>query len=141
MWLRKWMVRGLVFGLLGACACGLALYHQWTDPATVRSLVIDKLNTQFPGASASLDGAYLRILGGIQIRELRLVRRDDPSNLEFAYCPSAIAYHDKEHLLNGKLALRKVELHRPRLRVIRGADGKWNLADLAQPGKSEGAIP
>ena len=47
-------------------------------------------------------------------------------------------YHDKENALRRK-RLRKIELYRPRLRVVRNADGRCNLsgiltpADLTQP--------
>src|SRR5207245_1999644 len=39
----------------------------------------------------------------------------------------------KEKLLDGTLAIRKVELERLRLRVLRTADGRWNLAGILGP--------
>jgi hypothetical protein len=127
---RKWLVRGLVFTVAGGFAGAGWLYLRWTDPAVVRQQVVDRLQVMFPQAVVALESARLRILGGIALNELRLVRRDDPSRTDFAYIPSARVYHDKEQILDGKLAFRKVELYRPRLRVVREKDGHWNWADV-----------
>jgi hypothetical protein len=127
---RKWLVRLLVFSVFAGGACAVALYQRWTDPAVVRQQVIERLEALFPGAAVSLESARLRLLGGIVLNELRIVRRDDPDRHDILHVPSAVVYHDKEHLLDGKIAFRKVELHRPRLRLQRGRDGAWNLAGL-----------
>src|SRR5262245_22624497 len=116
---RKWIVRGLVFSVLAGLGCAVAIYLRWTNPAAVRQQVIGRLQELFPGATISLDSARLRILGGVSLSELRLTRRDDPEQTELAHIPSATLYHDKEKLLEGALTIRKVELHRPRLRLIR----------------------
>ncbi|MCI0459634.1 MAG: hypothetical protein L0Z62_22010 [Gemmataceae bacterium] len=131
---RKWLIRLLVFGVLVGAAFAVALYQRWTDPAVVRQQVIDRLKELFPGASVSLESARLRILGGIVLNELRIVRGDDPDRHDILHVPSAVVYHDKEHLLDGKIAFRKVELHRPRLRLQRNRDGRWNVDDLTGPG-------
>jgi hypothetical protein len=47
--------------------------------------------------------------------------------------PSAVIYHDKEQMLNGVLAIRKIELFRPTLRIIRERDGSLNLAGITVP--------
>src|SRR5262245_53585957 len=105
MALRKWAVRSLVFTLAaGLAAAGLA-YHHWTNPTVVRQRVLARLAEYLPGASISLESAHLRLLGGISVSELRLTRRDDPVRGEFAYFPAGTIYHDKEELLNGRLAV------------------------------------
>jgi hypothetical protein len=128
---RKWLVRGLVFTVLGAFALGGVLYQRWTNPAAVRRAVLARLRALLPGAQATLDAASMRLFGGIVLSELRLARGDDPERADFAYFPSVTLYPDKEHLLDGHFGLRKVELHRPRLRLVRGGDGRWNLDGLA----------
>lgn len=127
---RKWFVRGVVISVVGGCLLLCLLYQRWTNPAAVREQVMRKLAILFPGASITLDSARLRILGGIQIRELRLTRADDPEKSEIAYIPSGIIYHDKEKILDGELSIRKVELDRPRLRLLRLKNGKWNVEGL-----------
>lgn len=140
---RKWIVRGVVYGIIGAAASAALLYQRWTNPGAVRAQVIAEVGKIFPAAQVSVDSARLRILGGIQLNGLRLSRQDDPEKHEFLHVPAAIFYHDKEKILDGQLSLRKIELFRPRLRVRRERDGKWNLHDLLrQPtGKPETAQP
>ena len=132
---RKWIVRGIAYGIIGAAAAAAFAYERWTNSAAVREQVIAELSKMFPGAQVSIDSARLRILGGIQLNGLRLTRNDDPEKIEFLHVPSAIFFHDKEKILDGELRLRKIELDRPRLRVSRGRDGVWNLANLMRPHK------
>jgi hypothetical protein len=138
---RKWLVRGLVFGIVGAAACAAVLYQRWTNPVAIRQQVLDKLRELFPGAEVALDSARLQILGGIQFNELRVVRRDDPDRAEVLYVPGGVLYHDKEKLLDGRLAFRKVELDRPRLHVVRGRDGRCNLDGLAARARPDAPLP
>lgn len=126
---RKWFVRCLVLTVATACGAAALVYSRWTDAAVVRGKVLDQLRRHFPGAEVAVESAHLRILGGIQVRGIRLSRPDDADLL--ALIPSAVVFHDKEKLLEGELNLRKVELMRPRLRAVRKADGKWNLEGIA----------
>jgi hypothetical protein len=138
---RKWFVRGLVFFVTGsAVALGL-LYEAWTNPRATRQQVLVKLAEKFPTATIQLESARLRLLGGIALSELRMARRDDLDKSDFLYAPSAIIYHDKEQLLGGKLAIRKVELFRPRLRVVRQHDGRINLQGLCAPDNPDEKLP
>jgi hypothetical protein len=127
---RKWIVRSVVYGIIGAWALGGLLYQRWTNPVAVRAQVLDKLGKIFPGALVSVDSAHLRLLGGIELNDLRLLRRDDPEHLEFLHVPRATIYHDKEKITEGELAIRQVDLHNLRLRVRRERDGKWNVQGL-----------
>ena len=122
-------MRGLVFAVVSGLAAAGWLYQYWTNPSAVRRQVLAKLGTHFVGAQVSLEGARLRLLGGISFSELRLTRRDDPAKTELAYIPSGVIYHDKEQL-PGKLAIRKIELDRPRLHIVRGPDGCWSVSGI-----------
>jgi hypothetical protein len=133
MFWRKWIVRSVVFGIVGSCAAGAYLYEHWTNPAAVREQVLRRLSAIFPGADVSLDSAHLQLMGGIRVQNLRVVRKGDHDNVDIAFIPSAILYHDKEKLLDGELVLRKIELFHPRLRAYRGPDGKWNVQDIIAP--------
>lgn len=130
---RKCLVRGLVFTALAALAAAGLLYRYLTHPGAIRQQVVAQLEEQFVGANVTVESACLNLFGGITLTDLRLIRRDDPDKIDFLYVPSATIYHDKEQLLDGKIAIRKVELHRPRLRVIRGADGAWNFKGVIGP--------
>src|SRR5262245_48156957 len=94
---HKWFVRGLVFTIFAGAVLATLAYQHWTNPAAVRMQVLAKSLATFPGALVSLDSASLRILGGIQIRELNVTRRDDPA-AEVAHVPFAILYHNKEKM-------------------------------------------
>jgi hypothetical protein len=130
---RKWAVRFVVFGILAGLAAAGVLYQRWTNPAATRRQVIEKLTAQLRDVHVSLESARLRLLGGIALTDLRLSRTGDGDPAGFLDVPSAVLYHDKEQLLDGKLAIRKIELYRPRLRIARGPDGRWNLEELFQP--------
>ncbi len=127
---RKWLVRVMVFSVLGGMAAlGLA-YQAWTNPTATRQQVHNTLTDRFPGATVSLESARLRLLGGVAFNDLRLARKDDPEKQDFLYVQSGVLYHDKEHLLDGKVAIRKIELFRPRLHAIREKDGRLNLTGV-----------
>jgi hypothetical protein len=130
---RKWVVRGLVFTIAAALGAGGIVYQHWTDPAEVRRKVLDQLAAKFPGATVTVESARLRVFDGIAVRELRMTRRDDADLTNFLYVPSLVIYYDKEQVLDGKFALRKMVLERPRLRVLRDGDGNWNLVGLLPP--------
>jgi hypothetical protein len=134
---RKWVVRCLVATVASGVAVAGFAYQHWTSPAVVRQQVIAKLEEFLPGASVQLESASLRLLGGISLTELRLARRDDPYQADVAYVGKGIIYHDKQELLNGKLAIRKIEWEGAKLRVIRDHQGHWNLQGiLAEPNLS-----
>jgi hypothetical protein len=138
---RKWLVRGLVFSVAGAGALVAVLYEAWTNPSATRRQVLAKLGEKFVGATINLESARLRLLGGIALGELRMARRDDLDKGDFLYVPSAVLYHDKEQLLGGKLTIRKIELCRPRLRVVRERGGRLNLKGLLGPVRLDEHVP
>src|SRR5947209_11782180 len=125
--MRKWVVRGLVYLLLVALVAGGVVCALGTNPAAIRGLVIQKLGERFRHVAVSCERARLRLLGGILVRELHLARSDGLDSRDFLYVPTALIYHDKEPILDGKFLVRKVELTRPQLRVVRGRNGKLNL--------------
>ncbi len=137
---RKWLVRGLVFSVAASLAAGAIGYQRFTSPDSVRRQVVAKLGEHLVGAAVTVEAAHLRLLEGITLGEVRLTRRDDPGRTEVAYIPSAVIYHDKEQLAHGRLAIRKIVLEGPRLHVVRGADGRWNLAGIIGPFHAE-ALP
>jgi hypothetical protein len=139
---RKWLVRGLVFAVAGAVLLAALCYEAWTNPSAVRRAVLTKLTQHFIGATVAVESARLRLLGGIAVHDLRMARRDDLDRGDFLYVPSGVIYHDKEHLLQGVLNIRKIELDRPRVRLVRQPDGSFNLkGDLLCPPRLDEFIP
>ena len=141
MTLRKWFVRGLVFFCVAGPACALVWYQRYTNPSAVREQVLAKFKEMFPGAQVSVESARLRILGGISVFDLRLARKDDPEKTDILHIGSALLFHDKEQLASGRMALRKVELEKPELHVVRNRDGSWNLSGLTGPMREDKPLP
>jgi hypothetical protein len=138
---RKWLVRSLVFSVLGLGILAALLYESWTNPAAIRRQLLAKLHQIFIGATVSVDSARLRLLGGLAVRDLRMARRDELDRGDFLYVPSAVLYHDKEHLLDGTLGFRKIEMDQPRLRIVCERDGRINLAGLLCPPDLNERVP
>src|SRR4051794_26151040 len=111
---RKWVVRGVVTLVLASCLGAGVVYQQWTNPAAVRQQVVDMLEQQFPGANVTLDGARLRLLGGVVLTELRLLRRQsgetESDQPDFVHIPRATVSFDRERLLEGGRAVQKITM-------------------------------
>ena len=114
----------------GGAALAGVVWQAWTNPESVRRLVLAKFGQKFPGAIVSLQSAQMQLFGGIAVTELRMTRRGDPDQTILCYIPSGIIYPDKEGILDGRLALRKVELNRPFLHLIRERDGSLNVKGI-----------
>jgi hypothetical protein len=138
---RKWLVRSLVFSVLGLALAAVLLYQAWTNPNAVRQLVRDELGKLFVGATVSVDSARLRLFGGIAVRDVRMARREELDRGDWLYVPSAVIYHDKEHLLHGELGVRKIEMDRLRMRIVRERDGRLNVAGLLAPPDLKDHVP
>ena len=127
---RKWLVRGLVFTVAGCVTAAAAVFQHFTNPAAVRQQVIARLEEHLPGATVRVESANIHLMGGITFQDLHLCRRDDPSQTIFLDVPNGTIFHDKEQLLDGKVAIRKVEFDKPWLRVVREKNGAWNLTGI-----------
>jgi hypothetical protein len=138
---RKRLFRGLTAALvLGLAGAGWLAYQVTHGPA-LRQQVIAQLRKHFAGAEVALGSARWRLLGGITVDNLTLYRRDDPSRTPILHVPSGVIFHDKEQLAQGRLAIRKLKLVRPRLNVSRSADGRWNLARILGEMRPDVPIP
>ncbi len=105
---RSWVIRGLILAGVAALA-GLGwVASSWVSPERVREQVLAHLHEQFDGVDVHVGSARMRILGGIAVSDIRLVRRGDPPDRPFLSVPSAVVYHDKEQLNRGRLVIRKV---------------------------------
>src|SRR4051812_15730554 len=90
-------------GLLVLAAVTAAVgFRYWTDPLTVRRLVLERLRLQFPGAEVTLDSARLWPGWGIAVTNLTLSRRDDPTLTPVLQVPTGRIEADAEQLAHGK---------------------------------------
>ncbi len=107
--LKHWLIRG---GLLAALAVlGYAGWwaRDWVSPDNVRAAVIGHVEQDFPGSEVRLGFARMRLLGGISVSDLALVRPDDPAT--FFESPAGVIFHEKEQLKRGRLVVRKIEFY------------------------------
>src|SRR5579862_1785877 len=151
MLFRKWIVRGLVVLVLAGCLGAGVVYQQWTNPTAVRQQVVDMLHKQFPGATVTLDGARWRILGGVVLTELRVLRQgagkgdsenaDGPDQADLVHIPRATVYLNKDKLLEDKPTVQRIEMHKPFIHIVRGKDGKWNIEGLTGNSDPNSPLP
>ncbi len=138
---RSGLIRGLILAGVAALGVGAWVASTWVSPERVREQVVAALHEQLDGVDVTVGSARMRILGGIAVRDLALVRRGDPPDQPFLVVPVALLFHDKEQLNRGRLVIRRIELENPALRLERGPDGKWNVADLVRPGPADRPVP
>ncbi len=137
--LRCWVIRGLILAAVTGVAAGGWVAHDWVSPEKVRAALVAALREQFPDAEVHVGSARLRLFGGIRATDLALTRRGEER--PFLEAPTAVIIHDKEQLGRGQLVVRKVELDGPTVRVVRRADGTWNVAGLSKPGPPDRPVP
>src|SRR5258708_3649673 len=135
-----WLLRTVVCSLCVAGGVVGWLTYQHTNSEAVRRTLVEQIEAKFQGVEVEIGSAWLRPLGGISVRDLRLKRRDDPSR-PFLVVPSAYIFHDKEQLAQGRLVIRKIELQQPTYLIRRDAEANWNLAGLMRPGHADGPLP
>lgn len=133
--------RCLAVLVMTAIGAGWGAFRYWTDPVTVRRLVLDQMRRQFPGAEVTLDSARLWPGWGIRLTNLTVARKDDPGLTPVLQIPTARIEHDSEELSKGRLRVRRLKLERPRITAIRGPAGQWNLDGLLAPPKPGVLLP
>jgi hypothetical protein len=138
----RWrLVRWAVLATFGGLAGAAALAYQLSDSTAVREQVTAHCRKFFAGGDVALGAASFRLLGGVNIQNFTLYRQDDPTRTPVLHVPSGVIYHDKEQLAQGRLAIRKLLMQKPRLTISRTADGRWNVAGLLGPVHPERQIP
>ncbi len=139
MSLRSWVIRGLILtGVASLAAIGWVA-QSWVSPERVRAQVIAGLSEEFEGVHVEVGGARLRLFGGISVTDIKLTREGEQS--PFMAVPSAVLHHDKEQLSRGRLVLKKIELEKPEIRLVRSPEGKWNVSGLVRPTTPDKPIP
>jgi hypothetical protein len=141
MLLRSWLIRGLILAGVASIAALGWLASSWMSPDHVRAQVIAHLREQFDGAEVEVGSAYMRILGGIAVTDVKIVLRGPHGPTPVVLVPAGILFHDKEQLNRGRLVIKKVELQNPEFYLDRGPDGKWNVEGLLKPGPLDRSLP
>ena len=132
--------KGLVRLVRVACVLAALGYGGWYaydelfKPGEIKRRVIEELSARFEGVDVEVGSAHLRpFLGGVNVSDLKLIRRDDPTHTPFLHVPSAVIWYDKADFAH-RLRPAKIELEDARLHVVRNAKGQWNVQDICKPG-------
>src|SRR5688572_24371368 len=100
---------------------GYYAYDEMFKPGEVRRRVQEELTAKFEGVDVEVGSARLRpFLGGVNVSDIKFIRRDDPTRTPFLEVARATIWHDKAGLVNG-LSPAKIELEGAHLRLIRDA--------------------
>ena len=132
---RKGLVRlaRLVCVLAALGYGGWYAYDELFKPGEIKRRVIEELSARFEGVDVEVGHARLRpFLGGVNVSDLKLIRRDDPSRTPFLHVPHAVIWYDKADFAH-RLRPAKIELEDAKLRVVRDPNGKCNLEGIAKP--------
>jgi len=136
--MRTWLIRLVILSVLALGGGGLWYLNEWVSPERVREALIAALREKLPGVEVQVESAGLRLFGGVTVKNLQL---KFPGEAEpFFVASSAVISHDKESLSRGVLELRKIELNDSVIRIVRKADGTWNVAGLMKS-KAGGDLP
>ena len=134
---------GLIRLVRVCCVLAAVGYGAWWGydhvfkPGEVRRRVLEALSAKFDGVDVELGSARMRpFLGGVNISDLKLIRRDDPTRTPFLHVPKATIWFDKSLALT-QLPLGKIELEDSHIRLIRDAEGEWNVQGLMTSTKSD----
>ena len=113
------------------------------SPGEIRRYVIEEIAARFEGVDVeSRLRPHLRpFLGGVNVSDLKLFRRDDPTRTPFLEVRAARGHLVRQGRLRPPPAPAKIELEDARLHVVRHANRQWNLQDIAKPGPDGRAGP
>ena len=139
---RKWIIRGIsLAGLVGLFLL-LGGFLTWTNPTLIQNLLIDRIRNSLNDTKVHIDGVQVNLWGGITANGLRLGRGNSFDSVDFLNIPRAQIVHDKEAILEGRLAIRKIELFQPSLRIIRNPNGSLNVDGMIrQTPEVTGGLP
>ena len=140
--------RGLIRLIRVCCVLVAAGYGAWwlydyaLKPGEVRRRVVEQLTAKFDGVDVEVGSARMRpFLGGVNITELNLIRRDDPTRTPFLHVPKATIWFDRSLNLT-KLPIGKIELDDAHIRLVRDIEGRWNVQGVMNPAaKGDGPLP
>ncbi|MBO0698765.1 MAG: hypothetical protein J2P46_10245 [Zavarzinella sp.] len=120
---------------------GYYAYDHLFQPGEIRRRVHDELVAKFDGVDVEIGAARMRpFLGGVNVTDLKLIRRDDPTRTPFLHVAHAVIWHDKSEFPK-RIVPAKIELEDAHFRLVRGTSGKWNIEGIARPAADDERTP
>ncbi|MFO0948688.1 MAG: hypothetical protein U1D30_22645 [Planctomycetota bacterium] len=128
-WFRKFVVITFAVVVFGAGGVGWYAYLHYTDPETVRQLILQLAEKSFPGGKITLEGAEGRLFGGLRLRGFGLDNPDAPQGAnEILHFKSCTVVPNHQRLLEGHLEIKKAILDEPVISLHQNAEGEWDIA-------------
>lgn len=129
-----------VTALMLLAAAGVWAAHRWLTPEFLRSTIVAQLTQTFQ-RPVSMRRVSFVLHQGVRVDGLEV--REEGGG-EFLSSEALLIKYNLAALLERRLELSSVRLLSPRIRLVRGADGRWNFSGLlkapAQP-KGPFALP
>jgi len=132
----RWIALGVAVLLLGGVAAALVLAQRMI--AANRDRIVAAAEAGL-GRPVEVEGIDVRLLGRPGVRLTQVAIGEDPAfgSDPFVQARSATVVPRLWPLLEGRIEIARIELDRPRVRLVRGADGAFNYAGIAR--RSEAA--
>lgn len=135
-WLRRLLVLTFAAVVFGAGGLGWFAYLHYTDPETIRYLILDLAAKNLRGAKLDLANVRGRLIGGLELNDIVLTELANETSepLEEVFrVASCRIIPDHHRLLEGALEIRKAILIDPVIHLRQRPDGRWNLAKWISP--------
>ena len=128
-WCRKCLALLATTVVFGVGLIGWYVYWHYTDPETVRRLVVRAVHDALPGARVELASAEARLLGGLRLEDFAVsAPAQDGTQQETLRLSRVVLIPDHGRLLERKLEIRKAIIERPVIDLRRQSDGQWNIS-------------
>lgn len=141
MKLRRLLLWVFVIGLCSAAGGAFYVYQHLTDGEYLRGRVIGELGRYFPGTSISVGRVYLRVLGGIQIADLRVRQQLPYGSVETVAAESVTIQQEAAPADGRALGIESIVIRNGRLRLVQSREGRWNVEDLVSPAARRQHLP
>lgn len=116
-------------GLLALGGAAWYYYLHYSDPETVRHLVLEWAQEFCPKARFEITRAEANIFRGVSLRGCAIRTSDDPLDQLICF-ESMTVVPDRQRLLEGKLHIRQITLVGANLHLHQAEDGTWNFTQL-----------
>lgn len=127
-WFRKIVVLTFAVVVFGAGGVGWYAYLHYTDPETIRRLILQLAAESFPGGEIVLEGADGRLFGGLRLRGLSLANPEATADArEILHFKTCTIVPNHQRLLEGNLEIKKAILDEPTIRLHQDASGHWDI--------------
>jgi len=136
--MRKWIIFGVILILVGVAAAAALVLNLNSLIARNRDFLIGQAE-QALARKLSVGEVEATLWGGVGVRLTNFAMADDPaySKEDFVRAKDLQVNFQLWPLLKREIEIKRVVLHDPVIRIIRGANGAFNFATIAKTEKEK----